>query len=824
MKERKSYFSIKERDKMKKKGMAIALATGIIVGNFPTNFTYAETNVIDRLNSELGINVNENISDNKNVKINNNFTVNKTEVQEINRVILNDGRTIRAVKDTNGQVTLQELDTNSQWIDRDIIGQVEIKEMKATDDGGYKVVYLDNVKVDYFKYSQAYDKASNKIADVEIVGIEILTDEDATLSLDLVVDKNKNTTIIKSSLEEVTIKEFVPTLVDYSVGNHIMMFGIDSIGNTTVLLVTGNGKVINGDIIKDLNYIQLEYKEVKSVGIAVDDDGLFIISGYAVKDTDPDKKDGFLMEFDENGNKNSEMKIIPHSYSEKNDATINSIIKFNSGNIRIQGPNINTMYINSLNYVDTRPIKESLTLASGKSYKVAKETNTSRVGSDETNTFTVKSVNDIFEYDIATYKNVQDVKLVPGNNNQVIIAVSNNDNSTEVGIINTDYDGEVNSKGEVVSKVVNVGKIEDNNGPILNIDIDNIKVKSNGKLSITTTNSATPIDVNVNEVEAGTPIDVIKENPVVESQNLYFNRSNPKDVVIKNVDFKGTTLTRLSMGGKLIDMSKVKFTNNSIIIPKEVLKDFKIDNGNYALGLSFSDGSYFMGTVYIEIVGRDIESTPTIGKQDLSFDKNNPEDMVIKNVDFKGVKLNSISVGGNHIDISTVATTENTIIIPKEFFINLSLENGKYYVTFKFEDGSASFQDVTVDITGNVNPVIEEQTVSFNRNKPQDIVIKNAYLKGLNLRYIYINGKAISASSVKVEEDKIIIPTNVLESLGLVNVIYDISFKFQNGTTLVNTVYLNVTDTSDEGNPDEKPPVEEEKPEEKPDEKPPVEE
>lgn len=60
-----------------------------------------------------------------------------------------------------------------------------------------------------------------------------------------------------------------------------MMFGIDSIGNTTVLLVTGNGKVINGDIIKGLNYIPLQYKEVKSVGIAVDDDG-------------------FLMEFDEN--------------------------------------------------------------------------------------------------------------------------------------------------------------------------------------------------------------------------------------------------------------------------------------------------------------------------------------------------------------------------------------------------------------------------------------------------------------------------------------------------------------------------------------------
>lgn len=160
MKEHKSYFSIKERDKMKKKGMAIALVIGIIVSNFPTNFTYAETNVIDRLNSELGINVNENMTANQNVKIDNNFIVDKITVQEIDRITLNDGRIIRTIKDTNGQVILQELDTNSQWIYRDIIGQVEIKEMKVTDDGGYKVVYLDNVKADYFKYSQAYDKAS----------------------------------------------------------------------------------------------------------------------------------------------------------------------------------------------------------------------------------------------------------------------------------------------------------------------------------------------------------------------------------------------------------------------------------------------------------------------------------------------------------------------------------------------------------------------------------------------------------------------------------------------------------------------------------------
>lgn len=57
MNNRKNSFSIKEKDKLKKsqkeKLMAMALATSIIAGNFPANLTYAEANVIDKLNSVL---------------------------------------------------------------------------------------------------------------------------------------------------------------------------------------------------------------------------------------------------------------------------------------------------------------------------------------------------------------------------------------------------------------------------------------------------------------------------------------------------------------------------------------------------------------------------------------------------------------------------------------------------------------------------------------------------------------------------------------------------------------------------------------------------
>ena len=817
MKDGKSSFSVKEKDKMKKKEkrVAIALATGLIVGNFPATLTYAETDVINRLNSELGININKNIVANNNIKTANNFTVNKSTVQEVATVTLKDGRKVRAVKDENEEIILQELDINGQWTYKDKLGYVEIKEMKATDDGGYIVIYLDYKKADSFKYKQAYDKNHNKIGAEEIVGVEIETEELDILSLDLAVDKNNNRTTIKLPLEEVTVEEFVPTLCSYIGSKHIVMIGEDSKGKTSILIVTGNGKVINGDSIKASQYFSSEYTEIRSLGISFAEGEKFIVSGYAIKVTEPDKKDGFLIQFDEEGNKDSEVRIIPNSYGINGDASINRVMKFASGNMYIRGDNLYGMYIKPFNYIDTRPIKESLTLLNGKSYKVVKETNKLRTASTDTNTFTVKSVNDITEYDIATYENVQDIKLIPGNNNQVIIAVSNMDNSTDVNIINTEDDAEFNSNGEVISKVVNAGKIQDSNGPIHNIDIENIKVNSDGKLSVTRTNESTPIEVKVDKIEAGTPIDVIKEDPVIEKQTLYFDANNPKDIVIKDVDFKGSSLTHLGIGGKIIDVSKVETTNDSIRIPKEVLQDLQFDNGTYAVALGFSNGSLFVG-----IVNVDIKSNQVIEKQNLSFDGNNPQDVVIKNVDFKGLKLEAISVGEKHIDISTVTTTDNSIIIPKELFINLPLNNGKYYMILQFENGSISFEDVTIDITGDLTPTIVEQILSFDKNNPEDVVVKNVDFKGISLKYIYINGKSIPCTSLNIEDDKIIIPANILESLGLIKGTYDISFKFSNETTILSRVYLNVIDTGNEVVP----PVEEEKPEEKPEITPPAEE
>ena len=670
MKNNKSNFANKEKDIMKRKQrekrIAMTLAAGMIVGVLPSNFTYAETNVIEKLNSELGVKINGNTIDTRTGK----------------EITLNNGKKIRAFKDSNNNIILQE-ENNGNWVDKHDMGQINVKEMEATNDGGYTVTYLDANPDNYLKFKQAFGEDSTKKGDEEIVGVDVPTDISSTLKIDLEVDKANNKTTIKTGLEEVTVEDFV-VVAGFDGFSNIIISGKDLVndpGYETFVVVTDNGKIISGDVIKGLDQALANYSEVEIRGVAIEADKTFIASGSAVKASEPGKKDGFLIEFDGNGNKASNVKIIPSSYSKTGDATIRTVMKFDTGNIYISGPNLDPMWINSLNYVDNRPVKESLTLASGKSYKVVQETNTSRAGENDTKTFTVKSVSELMEYDIATYKDVKGIELIPGNNNQVIIAVSNTDNSTEVGVINTDNDAEIDNDGIITSKVVNAGKIEDSNGPILNIDIENIKINADGKLTLTTNNNSTTIEVSVNSVEAGTPIDVEEEEkpeekpevtppveeekpeekpevtppveeekpeekpevtPPVENnqivnadkgEEIVFDITKPSNVTIvssklenKDIDYilvNGIKVTRTTIERKLARSISEKSTgdyftvsNGSITLAAKLFEDLNLDpKEGYNIGVGFVDGSEITNLVKLNVVDSSIDNTvkPPVG-------------------------------------------------------------------------------------------------------------------------------------------------------------------------------------------------------------------
>ena len=682
MRKKKRSFSTKEKDKMKKKQkekqIAMVLATGIIASNFPTTITYAQTDIVNELNSVLESNIN-------NALTNNNVLADTNNIQEVFRVTLIDGKNIRAVQDNNHNIILQELNpVNNQWVDKYTMGKVGIKEIVANADGGYTVTYLDYEKNDYFNYKQAYDKNSKKIGLEEICGIEIKTENSDILSLDLVVDKINNRMTIKYPDKEITINEFVPTLCTYLCSKHIAIIGQDSQGNTSILIVTQNGKVINGNILKDAQYFSSDYTEVRALGLSELENEKFIISGYAIKNTDPSKKDGFLIQFDGEGNKDSEVKIIPSSYSEKNDASINIVIKSNSGHLLIQGDNLNRMYINALDYVDNRPIKESLTLSNGKRYNIVEKINKSRTVNNDIKTFTVKAINDIFEYDIDTYTNIKDIKLIPGNNNQILIAIQNLDNSTEIKIINTDNDADFDTDGEAISKIVDAGSIKDGNGNILNIDIKTIKVNTDGTISVTPTDSSTPIELTINSIEAGTPIDIITPQPPVEQEpevkppveeekpevkppveeekpevkppvenNLIVNVDNGEKIVfdinkptnikiisskLENKDIEyilvnGIKVTKTTIERNLtrnISLASINeyFTtdNGSITLSARLFEDLNLDvKDDYNIGVGFADGTEITNLVKLNIVDTNNVVTPPINNNENNSTTNKEE-------------------------------------------------------------------------------------------------------------------------------------------------------------------------------------------------------
>ena len=644
--------------KRKEKQISMILATGLIASNFSGTITYAKTNMIDN-----------------NLKTYNAISVNGDTFEVVYTLTLSNGKNIRALKDNSKNIILQELDSTGDWINKDTIGEVVIKEIIENADESFTVTYLAND----FKYKQVYSNDSVKIGSEELVGLEIITHENNTLTLDFVVDKASNKTTLKILSGDFVVNEFIPTLNTYIGRKHIVIFGEDSNKKTSILIVTENGKVINGDVIKSEKYMSSEYTEIKSLGISEIDDENFLISGYGIKASEPNKKDGFLIQFDGSGNRDSEVKIIPSSYSPNGDASINYLCKFDSGNILIKGDNLPKMYINPLNYIDKRPVKESLKLINGKTYTIVEETDKSRAASN-LKTYTVKGMNDIFEYDIDTYSNVQDIKLVPGNENQILIAVQKDDASTEVNIINTNDDIKTDFDGDVIGKVVNGGKIQSNNTPILNIDLKNIKVNSNGQIVVTAGNNSTPIEVTINDVQGGKPIEV---TPSTENKPEVVPPTEDKPEVVPPTEDKPEVVPPTEDKPEIVPPTE---DEPEVVPPVENSLVVNIDKG--------------------EVIVYDINK-PTNIKVVSSKLENKDVEYIIVN----GIKVTKNKIEGKlarNASKEYFTTSKGSITLTSKLFeeLNLDVKEG-YKIGVGFSDGT-EIADLAILKVVNTNNIVTE--------------------------------------------------------------------------------------------------------------------
>lgn len=234
----------------------------------------------------------------------------------------------------------------------------------------------------------------------------------------------------------------------------------------------------------------------------------------------------------------------------------------------------------------------------------------------------------------------------------------------------------------------------------------------------------------------------------------------------------------------------------------------------------------------VESVSTSNESV--IPNQTLNFDKSKPSDITITGVKFNSKNLNSISITDENgkpqnIELSNVKKDESngTITIPSNVISNLNLTVGVHAISVHFSDGSATIGAVSVNVidsnsavnppkddntivvppvtppsddkndkedTITKKPTIEYQKLTFDMNNKQDLVVSNVNFDNTKLEYIYINGKEISATELKIENDKIIIPSNVISNVIIVEGNYTISFKFSEGSSLINAVDIEVKD------------------------------
>ena len=234
----------------------------------------------------------------------------------------------------------------------------------------------------------------------------------------------------------------------------------------------------------------------------------------------------------------------------------------------------------------------------------------------------------------------------------------------------------------------------------------------------------------------------------------------------------------------------------------------------------------------VESVSTSNESV--IPNQTLNFDKSKPSDITITGVKFNSKDLNSISITnekGEPINFKlneiNVDKDSATITIPSNVVSNLNLTVGVHAISLHFSDGSATIGAVSVNVidsnsavnppkddntivvppvtppsddkndkedTITKKPTIEYQKLTFDMNNKQDLVVSNVNFDNTKLEYIYINGKEISATELKIENDKIIIPSNVISNVISVEGNYTISFKFSEGSSLINAVDIEVKD------------------------------
>ena len=395
--------------------------------------------------------------------------------------------------------------------------------------------------------------------------------------------------------------------------------------------------------------------------------------------------------------------------------------------------------------------------------------------------------------------------------------------SNYVSITITDSDNVANVKPPQVNE--NIGAIT----PPPNSNPDNNNNNNNNNNETPNPDNNSGNDSIAKPPTSDDKVEIIQ--PEVEKQTIVFNRDNATDIVIKNVDFKGLTLTEFYIYGRKIDINKLKITENSITIPKEVIFDLYLKNSTYYTSAIFSNGTYVSGVAAIQIVDNDIlnpgnkdEYTddtirqPNMITQNFEFDLSNPMGIEITHVNFDGTKLKNITIGNKILNSSKFSTTDNSIIISADVLKSLNLDVNTHQIVFTFSNGVtlSGYSDLIVVNSTNITT---KPMTNVNANTNGEIEIPNLIPEGSKITSITINNKILdviyrdnnsylrtgytyrnSKHSVYIENNKLFIPIETLSYISSNSNNYKINIRLDDGSSISQEIYIKSNNNGNNSN------------------------
>lgn len=216
--------------------------------------------------------------------------------------------------------------------------------------------------------------------------------------------------------------------------------------------------------------------------------------------------------------------------------------------------------------------------------------------------------------------------------------------------------------------------------------------------------------------------------PTVTSQTIKFDKDSSENLVITGIDYFNQTLVKFTVAdGQNIhelNVNNLIYDNNqkTLTIPTDVLNALNLSNGMHACGLTFSDGTLYVGAITIYATNSNTSITPPTTPivppsndkdSEVIIDINNLKPVEIPNFIPNNSKVDYVIINGKKLpviyknlrnvdDISSapaVYIVGDKLVLSPEVLEYIGFDSSTYNIQAVLEDGNVVSKTISLNIT-----------------------------------------------------------------------------------------------------------------------------